>query len=229
MASTSDPAGVADDERVELERGLRTALLAVEELRNDVLRLAAQVVAQGEALARLAPGGDAAAHEAAVDARTEELLATIRAHDATNVLHVELDLLTDKYAVEGSGPPCAELFPICQARCCRLSFALTSQDLDEGVVRWDHGRPYLIRHTAAGHCTHLDAPTGGCGVYEHRPATCRLYDCRKDPRVWIDYEQRIAAPLEAMQSKASEAELAARAGDRAAGLASELVTLRLRR
>jgi hypothetical protein len=31
-------------------------------------------------------------------------------------------------------------------------------------------------------------------VYEHRPAICRTYDCRKDPRIWIDFEKRIPAP-----------------------------------
>ncbi|HVV88589.1 MAG TPA: YkgJ family cysteine cluster protein [Kofleriaceae bacterium] len=239
MASTSDrpdrpsdpPAAV--DDRLELERGLRTALLAVEELRSDVLRLAAQVVAQGEALTRLvAAGGDAAAaaHEDTVAARADELATVIAARDVTNVLHVELAPPVDKYAAGTSSPPCAELLPICGARCCRLPFALSSQDLDEGVVRWDHGRPYLIRHEADGACTHLDrAAGGGCTVYAHRPAPCRSYDCRHDPRVWIDYDRRVPAPLEAIGRPASAAELADLGPERRAGLAAELVTLRLRR
>ena len=238
MASTSEPprgadaaaAADADAERRELDRGLRTALLAVEELRNDVLRLAAQVVAQGEALARLQAGGDPAAeaaHDAAIEARTDELATVIHARDRDNALHVELAAPVDKYAVEGATPPCLELLPICQARCCYLAFALTTQDLDEGVVRWDHGRPYVIRHTEAGHCVHLQP--GGCDVYAHRPAPCRTYDCRGDRRVWLDYEARVPAPLEAIRSKATARELVERAQDRAAGLATELVSLRLRR
>ena len=232
MASTSD-------DRLELERGLRTALLVIEELRGDVLRLAAQVVAQGEALARLmasaAPGAApdpaaCAAHEEALAVRTAELDAAIQARDATSVLHVELAAPVDKYTVAGADPPCAELLPLCQARCCRLRFALSSQDLDEGVIRWDHGRPYLIRHEADGACAHLARTgDGGCSAYAHRPTPCRTYDCRRDPRVWIDFERRIPAPLEAVRAAASAAGLADLASERAAGLASELITLRLRR
>jgi hypothetical protein len=31
-------------------------------------------------------------------------------------------------------------------------------------------------------------------VYAQRPGACRAYDCRHDPRVWIDFEARIPAP-----------------------------------
>ena len=50
------------------------------------------------------------------------------------------------------------------------------------------GRPYLLRHGPDGRCAHL-GPTG-CDAYAHRPATCRRYDCRDDPRVWTDYARR---------------------------------------
>lgn len=33
-----------------------------------------------------------------------------------------------------------------------------------------------LRKTAEGHCVHLTSQ--GCGVYQHRPAACRYYDCR---------------------------------------------------
>jgi hypothetical protein len=219
------------DERVELERGLRTALLAIEELRGELLKLAAQVVAQGEALASLAAvAGVAAAGEDALAARTDELAAAIAAGDVGDTMHVELAAPVDKYAVTASGPPCLELLPICGARCCRLSFPLSSQDLDEGVIRWDHGRPYLIRHDADGACTHLGRARGtGCTQYAHRPATCRTYDCRDDPRIWLDFARRELAPVEAIRRDAARDELAAVGRERAAGLAAELVTLRLRR
>lgn len=223
-------AGEGDDRR-ELERGLRTALLAIEELRADLLRLAAQVVAQGEALTELAAGAgvDPDRVDDRVAARTAELTTAFVAHDASDVMHVELAAPLDKYALAVSGPPCAELVALCGARCCRLSFALSSQDLDEGVIRWDHGRPYLIRHGADGACHHLVPGGGGCDAYAHRPAPCRQYDCRRDPRVWLDYERRLPAPLSALETPASAEELAARGPERRAALAAELVTLRLRR
>ena len=88
-----------------------------------------------------------------------------------------------------------ELMPICKARCCKLSFALSTEDLDEGVIRWDYGQPYRIRQRASdGYCVHNDPRSGGCTVHQHRPAICRRYDCRNDTRIWTDYEARIPAP-----------------------------------
>src|SRR5215467_4814865 len=92
--------------------------------------------------------------------------------------------------------PCAELIPLCQARCCTLSFALSTEDLDEGVIRWDYGQPYLIRQRSSdGYCVHNAPGSHACTVHAFRPRVCRGYDCRKDTRVWIDYEQRIPAPM----------------------------------
>jgi hypothetical protein len=87
--------------------------------------------------------------------------------------------------------------PLCQARCCTLSFALSTEDLDEGVIRWDYGQPYLIRQRASdGYCVHNDPDSHGCTVHAFRPRVCRSYDCRKDTRIWADFAQRIpAAPV----------------------------------
>ena len=83
-------------------------------------------------------------------------------------------------------------------RCCKLTVALSSADLDEGVIRWDYGQPYMIRQRASdGFCVHNDPATHGCTVHAQRPLVCRKYDCRDDARVWIDYDKRIPAPLDA--------------------------------
>jgi hypothetical protein len=34
-------------------------------------------------------------------------------------------------------------------------------------------------------------------VHHARPRTCRVYDCRRDPRIWLDFERRIPAPEDA--------------------------------
>jgi Fe-S-cluster containining protein len=83
---------------------------------------------------------------------------------------------------------CASRVHLCKAACCRLSFALSKEDVEEGVVRWELGRPYMIAQTSERRCVHLDGETQGCGVYEQRPFTCRKYDCRNDLRVWEDFE-----------------------------------------
>jgi Fe-S-cluster containining protein len=133
-------------------------------------------------------------------ARVEQLLPEATARLDARAIDdpaVEVAPAVDKYAV--ASPPdldCAALFPLCRARCCRLTFTLSFQDLDEGIVRWSYSRPYWIRQGEDGICVHSERATGRCGVYAHRPAICREYDCRRDPRIWLDFERRIPAPLE---------------------------------
>lgn len=110
-------------------------------------------------------------------------------------LQVEVGPPRDKYAVtELPQIDCAARLHLCKARCCSFTFSLSFQDLDEGVVRWEYGRPYRIRKRPDGMCVHND---GGCAcsVYAQRPYVCRTYDCRQDPRVWVDFEARIPAPM----------------------------------
>src|SRR5215831_11364771 len=58
---------------------------------------------------------------------------------------VHVGAAIDKYAVTDLPDiDCASLLPLCKARCCKLTFALSFQDLDEGVVRWEYGMPYMI-------------------------------------------------------------------------------------
>ncbi len=106
---------------------------------------------------------------------------------------------SDKYAATDLPQiDCASLLHLCKARCCKLSFALTFQDLDEGIVKWEYRLPYIIRQRADGYCTHADAETKRCDVYAHRPIVCRQYDCRKDKRVWTDFENKVPAPDDAV-------------------------------
>jgi Fe-S-cluster containining protein len=104
----------------------------------------------------------------------------------------------DKYNIPAEKLPqidCEARLPLCGAACCSMRFALTGQDLDEGVVRWEYGQPYLIRHdNEVGRCIHQDPDDFHCGIYEKRPSVCRVYDCRHDARIWVDFEQRIINP-----------------------------------
>jgi Fe-S-cluster containining protein len=89
---------------------------------------------------------------------------------------------------------CASRVRICRAACCRLDLALSRQDLEEGIVKWDLGRPYLIARDADDYCRHLDRATCRCAVWQQRPIPCRGYDCRQDERIWLDFEKRIINP-----------------------------------
>ena len=195
--------------RADFERAVRFLNLSDLEIRDTLLRLAAQVVALTDELVRRIDKVEPEPAEANTPARevtktvenavvdaVPETLAKIRAAEVrdTGRVWIEIDQ-ENKYDVTGPDIPCAELLHLCQARCCRMGFPLSTADLDEGVIRWDYGQPYMIRQRATdGFCVHNDPTTHGCTVHAQRPLVCRKYDCREDVRVWIDYEKRIPAP-----------------------------------
>lgn len=101
----------------------------------------------------------------------------------------------DKYGYEGAVQiDCETRLHLCRGACCKLRFALSVQDLEEGSVKWDLGHPYMIRRGTDGYCHHMERATCRCGVYAQRPIVCRSYDCRKDKRIWADFEQQIVSP-----------------------------------
>lgn len=107
---------------------------------------------------------------------------------------VRLSLVSDKYSKESPDIDCASRLHLCEARCCRFDVTLSAQDLADGIP-WKLDEPYALpRDQYTKKCACMDA-AGACTVYEKRPASCRVYDCRKDSRVWIDYEARIPAPM----------------------------------
>ena len=102
----------------------------------------------------------------------------------------------DKYADgQTAGVDCAALIHLCQSRCCTFKLFLTKQDLDEGAARWDYGNPYWLARNEDSYCVHSDPRTRACTIHPKRPHVCRSYDCRDDERVWIDYENRVPAPM----------------------------------
>lgn len=104
----------------------------------------------------------------------------------------------DKYAFERNVQiDCENRIHLCKAACCRLKFALSKQDLEEGIVKWDLARPYMIAHAADGYCRYFERGSWHCQVYPQRPTPCRAYDCRSDSRIWADFEQkRVSSDLE---------------------------------
>jgi Fe-S-cluster containining protein len=176
--------------RDDLERGLRFLNHVVTTTRAELLELGAQVVA----LTRALEARGVVAEDAVLEAQRDMALGVRAADEASPPLRVELsDELVDKYDVESPPIPCAELIPLCKARCCALTFRLSTQDLEGGQVRWDYGNPYWNARRADGYCVHNE-PTQGCSVYDERPAVCRSYDCRNDSRIWLDFDRRIPAP-----------------------------------
>lgn len=101
----------------------------------------------------------------------------------------------DKYRFEGGADvDCETRIHLCKATCCHLPFALSKQDVREGVVRWDLEQPYLIDHGEDGCCSHLDHYSASCTIYEQRPVPCRGFDCSTDQRIWLDFENMRVNP-----------------------------------
>ena len=106
---------------------------------------------------------------------------------------VRLAVFQDKYALPEHDIDCAARIPLCGARCCSFEVSLSSQDVAEGKLPWSIHEPYVLpKASGTKRCVCMDE-AGACTVYAHRPGTCRAYDCRRDARVWVDFEARIPA------------------------------------
>lgn len=177
--------------RNDLDDGLRFVHVLNMQVKHDLFQAATQLSAALEELVAQGKIDPVAfeARRARIRAREEER--------QKQQAHVTISDLVDKYAMTDLPRiDCAALIPLCRGRCCKLSFPLSFQDLDEGVVQWDYARPYHIRRRDDEYCVHNDPATRGCTVYEQRPSTCRTFDCRNDKRIWIDFEKKIPAPFE---------------------------------
>jgi len=102
----------------------------------------------------------------------------------------EYDKYTFKHEVRVD---CQSRLHICKAVCCRFPFALSRQDVEEGIINWEFGRPYLIAHDEDGYCVHLDRKNYRCRVWEQRPVPCRGFDCKDNEKwkVWEDYGEMV--------------------------------------
>ncbi len=175
--------------RKDLNGGLRFLHTMSMQTKNEVVEANAQLSALVEELVSHSLIDLRALEQRRNKSRTRE------AERAMEQAHVNVSENVDKYTLTDLPViDCEARIPLCKGRCCKLFFALSFQDLDEHVVKWDYSKPYNIRHREDGYCVHNDPQTRGCGVYTNRPAICRSYDCSKDVRIWIDFEKRIPAP-----------------------------------
>lgn len=103
----------------------------------------------------------------------------------------------DKYNFDHEAQvDCESRLDVCKAVCCKLPFALSRQDVEEGIIRWEFGRPYLIAHGEDGYCVHMDRNTYKCTVREHRTVPCRGFNCLDNEKwnIWIDYDNGMINP-----------------------------------
>lgn len=85
---------------------------------------------------------------------------------------------------------CEEYLHICKAACCRLSFALTTKEIELGFLKWDLGKPYYNRRRTDGYCYFITNDSKCCNIYKERPSVCRNYNCATDKRIWKDFDRK---------------------------------------
>jgi hypothetical protein len=78
----------------------------------------------------------------------------------------------------------------CHAAYCRPPFALSRKHIQKHAIDLDLVRPYMILCGDDGYCHHLDRGNQCCTV-GHRPAPRRAYDCRRNPRIWLDFDKSV--------------------------------------
>jgi Fe-S-cluster containining protein len=129
---------------------------------------------------------------AELDERTKVIAARLHEQNRSLGLGVLLqETEEDKYTfADAVTIDCESRVHLCRAACCKLS----RQDIEEGIVRWDLGQPYMIAHGSDGYCTHLDRGGCRCTVRDQRPLPCRAYDCRRNTSIWLDFDNRIINP-----------------------------------
>ncbi|HEX2957496.1 MAG TPA: DUF4123 domain-containing protein [Chitinispirillaceae bacterium] len=120
---------------------------------------------------------------------TESNEETVNPQTITLIPNAQLNWGPDKYNVESPVIDCKSRGHLCKRKCCTLIFALTEQDVREGIVKWDPKKPYQILRDEKRYCVHLI--DGECSIYDNRPGVCRRMDCRSDRRMWMDFENCI--------------------------------------
>jgi Fe-S-cluster containining protein len=101
---------------------------------------------------------------------------------------------TDKYNLkEEAKTDCEKRKHLCLSACCTLAYALSPQDIREGI-RWSMRDPFMNIREEDGYCVNLERGALRCCIYEHRPTVCRQYDCRNDRRIWLDFQKMAINP-----------------------------------
>lgn len=77
---------------------------------------------------------------------------------------------------------CRDALPYCQAQCCGLPGTIVlSEETDLGYpIEFDEGlNHWVLERGSDTFCVCLDRTTRLCGIYDHRPQTCRAFHCTK--------------------------------------------------
>jgi Fe-S-cluster containining protein len=127
---------------------------------------------------------------------SKELLASIESVREQIAEHgqemsVDVAVRVDGSDVKSSSVDCEARMHLCRAVCCSFRWPLSTEEVEQGLLKWDLARPYFNRVGPDGYCHQCESGTHHCGVYEQRPTPCRQYSCEGDDRVWKDFDNMI--------------------------------------
>jgi hypothetical protein len=110
--------------------------------------------------------------------RAVAILVSWGTHEAVELLYSH----ASKYDVPAAKVDCATgMRSGCGVFCCRVMFArITPEDIADGIEEHP-GMAGFARVTPQG-CYALEQETNRCTIWEKRPLTCRIFNCKTDPR-----------------------------------------------
>ena len=118
------------------------------------------------------------------------LMETMKQMGAKGIEMAEATNDRSKHTFETKPTPCEEGIAIgCKSKCCTLYFELSEEDLADGI-QYQENLPYAIKHLEDGYCYAMDRKTCRCTIYNKRPKTCRVFDCRGKPGVEFIWDKK---------------------------------------
>ena len=100
-----------------------------------------------------------------LEERKKKVIQSLGQNDE-QVPQVHLLETPDKYAQNNQKLiDCENRWSICKASCCKFWFALSVQDLEERILKWDYSKPYGIAQDQDGYCVHMERSNFKCSIY----------------------------------------------------------------
>ena len=101
----------------------------------------------------------------------------------------------DKYTFAGGVRiDCENRVHLCRAACCRLPFALSKQDIQEGTCAGISASRIMIAQEEDGYCTHLDRSCHRCTVTSIGRFRAAATTAGRTRRIWLDFENKTINP-----------------------------------
>ncbi len=111
---------------------------------------------------------------------------SVSAEEREKILRIALERMVmiggNVFGLEDDAEPeaivdCAAMTDSCKANCCTYVFALTREEVEKGIYKFNPEKPYYMARDPDGYCPYLDRVSFKCGIHDKRPLRCRKYAC----------------------------------------------------